>query len=356
MPPTSATGARRCCSARRSASARGCWSTSAITPRGSTSSRSSRILAGEGRLGGFHFNNRKYADDDLIVGSVNPFELFLIFAELRAGGRALPRLTIDQSHNIEAKVEAMVLSVVNLQESYAKSLLIDRAALRGPSATGDVLGGHELLLDAFNTDVRPLCAKVREELGAAADPIARPARLRLRRRGWPPSAQRPNQHGGLGHDEHRRPHRRTVPMSGPRTPPGPHHALEQVAARLAPAGRQPRAGQLRRRQHSAKGTATDHVGREVAAMWVKGSGSDLATMSATDFTPLRLDEIAAAARARRDVRRGHGRPPGALPARPRRRRAPRSRRCCTPSSRPRTCTTPTRTPSTRWPAPPTARS
>ena len=87
------------------------------------------FLADEGRLGGFHFNNRKYADDDLIVGSVNPFELFLIFVELTASD-ALPRLTIDQSHNIEAKVEAMTLSVVNLQEAYAKALLVDRAALR----------------------------------------------------------------------------------------------------------------------------------------------------------------------------------------------------------------------------------
>jgi L-rhamnose isomerase/sugar isomerase len=130
------------------------------------------ILTREGRLGGFHFNNRKYADDDLIVGSVNPMELFLIFAELgSSGGGGLPRLTIDQSHNIEAKVEAMVLSVVNLQESYAKSLLIDRAALAEAQGDGDVLRGHELLLDAFNTDVRPLCAKVREELGAAADPV-----------------------------------------------------------------------------------------------------------------------------------------------------------------------------------------
>ena len=129
------------------------------------------ILGREDRLGGFHFNNRKYADDDLIVGSVNPLELFLIFAELGAGSGALPRLTIDQSHNIEAKVEAMVLSVVNLQESYAKSLLIDRASLAQAQGDGDVLRGHELLLDAFNTDVRPLCARVREELGAAADPI-----------------------------------------------------------------------------------------------------------------------------------------------------------------------------------------
>jgi L-rhamnose isomerase/sugar isomerase len=133
------------------------------------------FLADERRLGGFHFNNRKYADDDLIVGSVNPLELFLIFAELgedaeaQAGG---VRLTIDQSHNVEAKVEAMVLSIVNLQESYAKSLLIDRAALREAQEAGDVLRGHELLLDAYQTDVRPLCAKVRSELGAAADPVA----------------------------------------------------------------------------------------------------------------------------------------------------------------------------------------
>ena len=91
------------------------------------------FLEDEGRLGGFHFNNRKYADDDLIVGSVNPFELFLIFVELTASDE-LPRLTIDQSHNIEAKVEAMTLSVINLQEAYAKALLVDRAALAQPSA------------------------------------------------------------------------------------------------------------------------------------------------------------------------------------------------------------------------------
>jgi L-rhamnose isomerase/sugar isomerase len=130
------------------------------------------LLADQDRLGGIHFNNRKYADDDLIVGSVNPFELFLIFCELVATPGPLPRLTIDQSHNVEAKIEAMVLSVVNLQESYAKALLVDRATLARTQAEGDVLGGHELLLDAFATDVRPLCAKVRADLGAAEDPIA----------------------------------------------------------------------------------------------------------------------------------------------------------------------------------------
>jgi L-rhamnose isomerase/sugar isomerase len=128
------------------------------------------FLADEGRLGGFHFNNRKYADDDLIVGSVNPFELFLIFVELVAAG-PLPRLTIDQSHNIEAKVEAMVLSVVNLQEAYAKALLVDRDALRAAQEAGDVLAGHAVLLDAFNSDVRPACAAARAALGAAEDPI-----------------------------------------------------------------------------------------------------------------------------------------------------------------------------------------
>ncbi len=128
------------------------------------------LLDEEDRLGGFHFNNRKYADYDLIVGSVNPFELFLVFFEL-AGG-TLPRLTIDQAHNVEAKVEAMVLSVVNLQEAYAKALLVDRDALATAQAAGDVLAGHEALLDAYRTDVRALCAGARKALGAAEDPIA----------------------------------------------------------------------------------------------------------------------------------------------------------------------------------------
>jgi L-rhamnose isomerase/sugar isomerase len=102
---------------------------------------------------------------------VNPFERFLVFVELAAGGE-LPRLTIDQSHNVEAKVEAMVLSVVNLQEACAKALLVDREALRAAQEAGDVLGGHELLLDAYRTDVREPCAAARAALGAAEDPIA----------------------------------------------------------------------------------------------------------------------------------------------------------------------------------------
>ena len=133
------------------------------------------LLLDERRLGGFHFNNRKYGDDDLIVGSVNPFELFLIFVELvEAEERSDTRIDymIDQTHNIEPKIEAMLLSVMNLQEACAKALLVDRAALTESRHSGDVLGAHRLLLDAYSTDVRPLCSKVREDLGGAADPIA----------------------------------------------------------------------------------------------------------------------------------------------------------------------------------------
>jgi L-rhamnose isomerase/sugar isomerase len=132
------------------------------------------LLLDEGRLGGFHFNNRKYADDDLIVGSVNPFELFLIYTELVEAEESGARIDymIDQAHNIEPKLEAMILSVTNLQEAYAKALLVDREALREAQRAGDVLGGHRVLLDAYSTDVRPLCAKVREDLGGSAEPVA----------------------------------------------------------------------------------------------------------------------------------------------------------------------------------------
>jgi L-rhamnose isomerase/sugar isomerase len=130
------------------------------------------LLLDEGRLGGFHFNNRKYADDDLIVASINPFELFLIYVELvEAEESTRIDYMIDQSHNIEPKIEAMILSVTNLQEAYAKALLVDRAALAEARHEGDVLGAHRVLLDAYATDVRPLCAKVREDLGASADPL-----------------------------------------------------------------------------------------------------------------------------------------------------------------------------------------
>jgi L-rhamnose isomerase / sugar isomerase len=130
-----------------------------------------RLLA-EGLLGGFHFNNRKYADDDLIVGSVDPFELFRIMAELtRDDELAGVALMIDQSHNIEGKIDAMIQSVVNIQTGYAKALLIDRARLAEAQEAGDVLGAHRVFLAAFETDVRPLLARHRERKGLPADPV-----------------------------------------------------------------------------------------------------------------------------------------------------------------------------------------
>ncbi len=131
------------------------------------------LLLDEDRLGGFHFNNRKYGDDDLIVASINPFELFLIYVELvEAEESTRIDYMIDQAHNIEPKIEAMILSVTNLQEAYAKALLVDRPTLDEVRHSGDVLGAHRTLLDAYATDVRPLCARVREDLGASADPVS----------------------------------------------------------------------------------------------------------------------------------------------------------------------------------------
>jgi L-rhamnose isomerase/sugar isomerase len=140
------------------------------------------FLLDEGRLGGFHFNNRKYADDDLIVGSVNPYELFLIFNELIAAEEsreAVPvdcaknvAYMIDQSHNIEPKIEAMVQSVINCQVALAKALLVNRQKLAERQAASDVLGAHRELTAAYETDVRPLLAQVREEMGLHPDPIA----------------------------------------------------------------------------------------------------------------------------------------------------------------------------------------
>lgn len=132
------------------------------------------FLLDEERLGGFHFNARKYADDDLIVGTENPFELFVIYTELVNAGEKADQVAymIDQSHNIEPKLEAMILSVVNCQIAYAKALIVDYAALADAQQAGDVLGAHRLLMTAYETDVRPLLAQVRVEKGLNPDPIA----------------------------------------------------------------------------------------------------------------------------------------------------------------------------------------
>jgi len=132
------------------------------------------FLLDEGRLGGFHFNARKYADDDLIVGTNNPMELFEIYSELVAAGERAQNVDymIDQSHNVEPKLEAMLVSVLNCQTAYAKALVINRPLLQKRQQAGDVLGAHRVLVDAFETDVRPLLMQVREEMGLQPDPLA----------------------------------------------------------------------------------------------------------------------------------------------------------------------------------------
>jgi len=134
------------------------------------------FLIDEGKLGGFHFNSKKYADDDLTSGSINPYELFLIYNELIDGARD-PQVAmevaymIDQSHNVKPKIEAAIQSVVNLQTAYAKGLLMDRERLAEAQQTGDIVAAEEVLQAAFQTDVRPLLAMVRQEMGIPADPL-----------------------------------------------------------------------------------------------------------------------------------------------------------------------------------------
>lgn len=138
------------------------------------------FLLREGRLGGFDFNSRFYADDDLMVGAADPFQLFRIMHEVVRGGGLDPRtgvaFMLDQCHNVEPKIPGQIRSVMNVQEATAKALLVDAAALRAAQDAGDVLGANAVLMDAYNTDVRPLLAELREESGLDPDPMAAYAR------------------------------------------------------------------------------------------------------------------------------------------------------------------------------------
>jgi L-rhamnose isomerase/sugar isomerase len=138
-------------------------------------------LLREGKLGGFDFNSRFYADDDLMVGAADPFQLFRIMYEVIRGGGYTDDVAfmLDQCHNIEAKIPAIIRSVMNVQEATAKALLVDREALTAAQRSGDVLEANAVIMDAYNTDVRPLLAEVREEMGLDADPTAA-----YRRSGW----------------------------------------------------------------------------------------------------------------------------------------------------------------------------
>jgi L-rhamnose isomerase/sugar isomerase len=129
-----------------------------------------------GRLGAFDFNSRFYADDDLIVGAADPFQLFRIMYEVVRGGGYEPdsgiTFMLDQCHNIEAKIPGQIRSVLNVQEMTARALLVDRAALLDAEAAGDVLGANGVLMDAFYTDVRADLAEWRAGRGLPADPMA----------------------------------------------------------------------------------------------------------------------------------------------------------------------------------------
>jgi len=138
------------------------------------------MLLRAGRLGGFDFNSRFYADDDLMVGAADPFQLFRIMHEVVKAGALAPQAGIafmlDQCHNIEPKIPAQIRSVMNVQEAVAKALLVDAGALAAAQQAGDVLGANSALMDAYNTDVRPLLADLRAEQGLDPDPMAAYAR------------------------------------------------------------------------------------------------------------------------------------------------------------------------------------
>jgi L-rhamnose isomerase / sugar isomerase len=133
------------------------------------------FLLRERKLGAFDFNSRFYADDDLMVGAADPFQLFRIMYEVVRGGgfeaEAGVAFMLDQCHNIESKIPGQIRSVCNVQEATAKALLVDRDALADAQRSGDVIAANDVFMDAFHTDVRPLLAELRAETGLDPDPV-----------------------------------------------------------------------------------------------------------------------------------------------------------------------------------------
>ncbi|GAA4616998.1 L-rhamnose isomerase [Saccharopolyspora hordei] len=134
------------------------------------------VLLRAGKLGAFDFNSRFYADDDLMVGAADPFQLFRIMVEVVRGGGLDPAagvaFMLDQCHNVEPKIPGQIRSVCNVQEATAKALLVDRDALTAAQRSGDVIGANDVLMDAYKTDVRPLLGELRAEMGLDPDPMA----------------------------------------------------------------------------------------------------------------------------------------------------------------------------------------
>ena len=140
----------------------------------------------KGKLGGFHFNDSKYGDDDLTVGSIKPYALFLIFSELVYGmahnpQNPSPAWMIDASHNIKDPLEDLIQSLEAIREAYAKALLLDRRALEAAQEAHDTALCQEILQNAFRSDVRPLLRQARLEAGAAIDPLRAYRKLEVRR-------------------------------------------------------------------------------------------------------------------------------------------------------------------------------
>jgi len=137
------------------------------------------LLLMEGKLGGFHFNDSKYGDDDLTVGSIKPYQLFLIFNELVEGMDARKMnhakdlgWMIDASHNVKDPLEDLLQSLQAIKISYAKALLVDREKLTEAQNNNDVVAAQEIIQQAFNTDVRPLIAEARLREGGALNPLS----------------------------------------------------------------------------------------------------------------------------------------------------------------------------------------
>jgi L-rhamnose isomerase/sugar isomerase len=145
------------------------------------------LLLMEGKLGGFHFNDSKYGDDDLTAGSIKPYQLFLIFNELIEGmdERKMNHATdlgwmIDASHNVKDPLEDLLQSVEAIMIAYAQALIVDRVALKEAQLKNDVAKAQEILQDSFRTDVRPLVAEARLRAGGALDPIGLFRKLQVR--------------------------------------------------------------------------------------------------------------------------------------------------------------------------------
>ena len=130
-----------------------------------------------GKLGGFHFNDSKYGDDDLDSGAINPYQLFLVFnelvdAELAKAPGFSPAHMIDQSHNVTDPIESLMVSAMEIERAYVQAHLVDRAALASYQDANDALMASEALKTAFRTDVEPILAMARHEKGAAIAPVA----------------------------------------------------------------------------------------------------------------------------------------------------------------------------------------